>query len=193
MRGDRLKHNILLQLPLTSTTNICDFHSCKDQHFWQKIGSFKGKIISYLCTFKWCVSPIFTPLMLIGIGFSLARHLRQTLMSAWWNMTVQVCYTYSQAFRVSATPPLPFWNYYMSWAQSITMCCTCVNNISCNKPKVVPELEIPAPRSKEWQHGVADIRAAWQRHKYYRDRLYEHLSCTLIGCFLFTLCMFVSF
>ncbi len=26
-----------------------------------------------------------------------------------------------------------------------------MNNTSCNQPKVVPELEIPTPRGKEWQ------------------------------------------
>ncbi len=42
----------------------------------------------------------------------------------------------------------------MSRAHSITMPCTCVNNTSCNLPKVVQEPEIPAPRGKEWQSGV---------------------------------------
>ncbi len=46
------------------------------------------------------------------------------------------------------------------------MPCTCVNNTSCNQPKVVPELEIQGPRGKEQQRGVADTKAAgsmpWQ-------------------------------
>ncbi len=33
------------------------------------------------------------------------------------------------------------------------MPCTCMNNTSCNQPKVVPELEIPVPRGKEQQLG----------------------------------------
>ncbi len=42
------------------------------------------------------------------------------------------------------------------------MPCACVNNTSCNLPKVVPELEIPAPRGKEWQCGVVGTQASWQ-------------------------------
>ncbi len=36
----------------------------------------------------------------------------------------------------------------------------CVNNASGNQPKVVPELEIQAPRLTEWKYGVNDTRAA---------------------------------
>ncbi len=45
------------------------------------------------------------------------------------------------------------WQYYMSWAHSITMTCTCVNNTSCNQTKVVPEPEIQAPQRQR--------RTAW--------------------------------
>ncbi len=48
----------------------------------------------------------------------------------------------------------------MSWAHSITTPCTCVNNTSCNQPKVVPEREIQAPIGKERQRRVGDIQAA---------------------------------
>ncbi len=67
-----------------------------------------------------------------------------------------VSYTAKQP-RVSASPLLPFWTYYMSSAHSITMPCTCMNNTSCNKLKVVPEPEIPVPRGKEWQSGVETL------------------------------------
>ncbi len=43
----------------------------------------------------------------------------------------------------------------MSWAHSITTQCACVNN----QPKVFRELEIQAPRSKEWECAVGDIQA----------------------------------
>ncbi len=42
----------------------------------------------------------------------------------------------------------------------MTMPYTCMNNISCNQPKVVPQLEIQAPRGKERQHGVGEAQAA---------------------------------
>ncbi len=71
-------------------------------------------------------------------------------------------WTYSQAAQVSATPLLRNWTYYMTLTHSITVTCTCVNNTSYNQPKVVTESEIPAPRGKEWQDGVADTQAAWQ-------------------------------
>ncbi len=48
----------------------------------------------------------------------------------------------------------------LSRAHSITMPRTCINNTSCNKPKVVPEPEIHTPRGKERQCGVCDIWAA---------------------------------
>ncbi len=35
-----------------------------------------------------------------------------------------------------------------------------MNNKSCNQLKVVPELEFPAPRGKEWHSGVGNSRAA---------------------------------
>ncbi len=69
---------------------------------------------------------------------------------------------YCQAGWGSPTPPLLFWPYYMSWGHSITKPCTCMNNTSCNQPKVVPEPEIPALKGKEGQCGVADTWAAWQ-------------------------------
>ncbi len=47
----------------------------------------------------------------------------------------------------------------MSRAHSIMMPCTCVNNTSCNQPKVVREPEIQALRDKERQHRVADTQA----------------------------------
>ncbi len=52
---------------------------------------------------------------------------------------------------------LQCWPYYMSWYHTIT---TCVNNTSCNQPKVVQEPEIQAPRGTERQHGVGDTQAA---------------------------------
>ncbi len=55
---------------------------------------------------------------------------------------------YCQAAWEAATPLLPFWTHYMSWAHSIPTPCTCVNNTSCKQPKVVPEPEILAPRGK---------------------------------------------
>ncbi len=67
-------------------------------------------------------------------------------------------FLYCQAAQASATPQLRFWPYYLSWAHSITMPCTCVKNASCNQLKVVPEPEIPTHRGKEWQRGVDDIR-----------------------------------
>ncbi len=67
---------------------------------------------------------------------------------------------YCQAALVSPTLPLRFWACYMSWAYSITTHCTCMNNTSCNQPKVVLEPEIQAPRGKEWQHGVDGTWAA---------------------------------
>ncbi len=48
--------------------------------------------------------------------------------------------------------------YYMNRAHSITTPCTCVNNTSCNQPKVVSEPEIPAPRVKEWQSGMGTLK-----------------------------------
>ncbi len=39
-----------------------------------------------------------------------------------------------------------------------------MSNTSCNQPKVVPEAEIQAPRGKEWQWRVIDIRAAGNVH-----------------------------
>ncbi len=76
--------------------------------------------------------------------------------------------------RVSATTPLPFWTYYMSWAHSITTPCTRVNNTSCNKPKVVPEPEIPALRGKEWQSGLGtlEVLAVWDIMWNYRLHIY---------------------
>ncbi len=49
---------------------------------------------------------------------------------------------------------------------------TCVNNTSCNQPKVVPEPEIPTPRGKEWQRGVGYTQAAGSMIKfiYYMER-----------------------
>ncbi len=38
-----------------------------------------------------------------------------------------------------------------------TTSCTCMNNTSRNQPKLVQELEIPAPRGKEWQHGMGAV------------------------------------
>ncbi len=55
---------------------------------------------------------------------------------------------------------LQFRTYYMSWANSITMPCTCMNNRSSNQPSVVPELEIQAPSCKGQQCGVGDNQAA---------------------------------
>ncbi len=82
---------------------------------------------------------------------------------------------YCQAAKVSATLPLPFWTYYMSWAHSITKSCTCVNNTSCNQLKVFQELEVPAPRVKEWQRevGTLDLLAVCHnpRHETYASSL----------------------
>ncbi len=55
---------------------------------------------------------------------------------------------------------LQFWPFYMSRANSINTLCTSVNNTSCNKPKVVPEPEIQAPRGTERQCGVGGTQAA---------------------------------
>ncbi len=44
----------------------------------------------------------------------------------------------------------------MSWAHSRTTPCTCVNNTSCNQPKVVPKPEVQTPRGKEWQCRVGN-------------------------------------
>ncbi len=45
----------------------------------------------------------------------------------------------------------------MSSAHSISTPCTCMNNTSCNQPKVVTESEIQAPIGKEWQPGVGTL------------------------------------
>ncbi len=45
----------------------------------------------------------------------------------------------------------------MSSAHRITTPCTCMNNTSCNQPKVVLEQEIQAPRGKQCQHGVGTL------------------------------------
>ncbi len=47
----------------------------------------------------------------------------------------------------------------MSWDNSVIMPCTCMNNKSCNQPKVVLEPEIQTPRGKERLCGVGNPRA----------------------------------
>ncbi len=95
----------------------------------------------------------------------------------------QYCGHAAKQLWVSATPPLPFWTYCMRWAHSITTSCTCVNNTSCNQSKVVPQLEITAPRI-EWEH-----LSCWQYSMVHTNinanwwaRLYTLMSGKIISC-----------
>ncbi len=88
-------------------------------------------------------------------------------------------HAYWQAARMSATPPLPFWTYYMNRSHSITTPCTCVNNTSFNQLEEVPEPEIPVPRGKEWQSGVGTLEllaVCWTGRTSHKDQTYHNKS-----------------
>ncbi len=161
---------LLLYILLTYYKDTQVHMSLTSLHTYGPLQRHPSPHVSYFSTYLWPTTktPKSTCLLLLYI---LLAYYKDTQV----NLPLYVS-THTASSSSVPTPPLPCWTYNMNWVHSITTPCTCVNNTSCNQPRVVQEPEIPASRGKEWQRGVGtlELLAVWSLHNY--GLLQRHLS-----------------